>query len=84
MIPKLSTAVEAEVIGDEMVIYNASTEAAVHLNQSGAVIYQLIDGTRTSAEIVQLLAEAFPEAEVERDVMALFAQLQEAKIISYS
>jgi alpha-N-acetylglucosamine transferase len=83
MTPVLTSRLEAEVIGHEMVIYNATTEAAVHLNQSSTIIYQLIDGERTSSEIVEILREAFPDSNIESDVAALLVQLADAKVITY-
>lgn len=84
MTPVLSNDIEAEKIGDEMVIYNAVTEAAVHLNQSSTIIYSLINGSRSTAEIVQLLSDAFPDADIEADVAETLQQLADAKVISYA
>ena len=84
MTPILSKNIEAEKIGDEMVIYNAATEAAVHLNRSSTIIYSLIDGERTTAEIMQLLSAAFPDADIEPDVTKTLQQLANAKVISYA
>ena len=83
MIPVLSNDIEAEKIGAEMVIYNAITEAAVHLNETGTLIYGLIDGERDTAEMVELLSEAFPDAPVAEDLAMLMHQLAEAKVITY-
>ena len=83
MIPVLSNDIEAEKIGAEMVIYNAITEAAVHLNETSTLIYGLIDGERDTAEMVKLLSEAFPEAPVAEDLAMLMQQLAEAKVITY-
>ncbi len=84
MTPILSTHIEAERIGDEMVIYNAITEGAVHLNQTGTLIYGLINGERTTADIVDLLREAFPDAPVAEDVATLLKQLADAQVITYA
>lgn len=84
MTPTLSKHTEAEQIGDEMVIYNAITEGAVHLNQTGTLIYGLIDGERTTADIVDLLQEAFPDAPVSEDVATLLKQLADAQVITYA
>jgi len=82
VIPVLSKSIEAEKIGDEMVIYNAITEAAVYLNETSALIFGLIDDSRSDEEIVELLSEAFPDAPVSTDVAELLTQLKEAKIIT--
>lgn len=84
MIPALSKDIEAEKIGDEMVIYNAITEAAVHLNETSTIIFGLIDGERSTAEMVELLSEAFPEVNVADDVALVMKQLADAKVISYT
>ena len=84
MTPVLSKDIEAEQIGDEMVIYHAITESAVHLNQTSRLIYSLIDGQRSTSEIVALLSEAFPEAPVADDVAQLMKELAEAQVITYA
>lgn len=83
MIPVLSNDVEGEKIGDEMVIYNAITEAALHLNQTSTLIYGLIDGERSIAEMTLLLSEAFPDAPIAEDLAVVMQQLAEAKVITY-
>lgn len=84
MTPILSTHIEAEQIDDEMVIYNAITEGAVHLNQTGTLIYGLIDGERSTSDIVDLLKEVFPDAPIAEDVANLLKQLADAQVITYA
>jgi alpha-N-acetylglucosamine transferase len=84
MTPVLAETLEAELIEGEMVIYNSATEAAVHLNQTGTLVYQLIDGERSTTEIVEILSEAFPDADIESDVATLMTELAKAKVISYA
>ena len=84
MTPVLAETLEAELIEDEMVIYNSATAAAVHLNQTGTLIFQLIDGERSATEIVTMLSEAFPDADVEADAARLLSELAKAKVITYS
>lgn len=83
MTPVLSKDIEAEQIGDEMVIYHAITESAVHLNETSTLIFGLIDGERTTAEMVELLSEAFPDAPVAEHLAVVMQQLADAKVITY-
>jgi hypothetical protein len=67
-----------ERLDDEILLYHPGRTRALYLNQTAAVIWDLCDGERTTGEIIDLLTEAYPEAEaLEEDVRAtlrLFAQ----------
>jgi len=55
--------VVAEEAGEELVLYRGGTETTVYLNPSAAVIWRLLDGTRTGEAILDLLTEAYGEDE---------------------
>ena len=71
-----------ERIDGEITVYHPTLTTSVYLNETGAVIWELCDGTRTVADIIELLSEKYPESsnEVERDVKVLISQLIEKNI----
>ena len=57
------TGIVAEEAGEELVLYRGGTETTVYLNPSAAVIWRLLDGTRSGEAILDLLREAYGEDE---------------------
>ncbi len=55
---------------DQVLLYHLNKGRALTLNQTAGIILQLIDSRCTTAEIREVLREAFPESadEVESDV----------------
>ncbi|MBI5876705.1 MAG: PqqD family protein [Chloroflexi bacterium] len=51
-----------EVMGEEMLIYHPSQTKVVYCNATAALVWQLCDGTLTAAQLIDLLAKAYPEA----------------------
>lgn len=62
LIPQRDPGCEEEVLEGEIVLYSASAATALYLNESAALVWQLIDGQRRIADIESLLAGAYPEA----------------------
>ena len=50
----------AELEGESL-LYSHDKMAMVYLNESAAAIWRLCDGKRTVAEIIEVLAVAFPD-----------------------
>lgn len=71
-----------ERIDGETTIYHPTLTTAVYLNETGALIWELCDGTRTIGNIIELLSEHYPESseQIETDVKQLIAQLIEHDI----
>lgn len=68
-----------EMLDDEILLYNPAQTRVIALNPSAALVWQLLDGTRTRAEIVALIGSAYPEADtVAQDVEELLAKLRGA------
>ena len=61
-----------EAMDGELLLYHPGETKALYCNQTASLVWQLCDGARTAAEIIALLAEAYPEA---RDEIA--TQVQE-------
>ena len=66
-------------LDDEMLVYHPDRMTAVALNPTASVIWQLCNGERTVADIVEILRQAYPEAagtmarEVDEGVLALLS-----------
>jgi hypothetical protein len=69
--------VRTEVIEGELLIYHPGQTRAVYLNPQAAVIWGLCDGSRSIAEIANLIEENYPEAKsvAKDDVTATIAEL---------
>ncbi|MCK8602747.1 PqqD family protein [Desulfoferrobacter suflitae] len=65
-------------IEGEAVLLNQATGDYYGLNSVGCSFWEKIDGSRTVAEIIQLLMREYdvPEAAVTRDVLELIAEMQ--------
>jgi len=50
-----------EAVDNDIVLYHPGRNKALYLNETASVIWRLCDGNRTTAEIAELLQEAFPE-----------------------
>lgn len=62
----------------------ASMDNLYTLNETGAFIWQMLDGSRSVAEIATLMAERYdaPAAEIEADVLETVGSLLEAKLLA--
>ncbi len=62
----------------------ASMDNLYTLNETGAFIWQSLDGSRSVAEIATLMAERYdaPAAEIEADVLETVGSLLEAKLLA--
>ena len=67
-------------VPDGMVIYDNDANKVHYLNTTASVIYQLLDGKLTVAEIGELLQEAFGLSE-DIDVATNLGEMLEAKLI---
>lgn len=70
-------------LGREVVLLEPHSDRVAYTNASAAMIYQLCDGERTESEIVELLAEAYPEAaeQIPTQVSAVLEQLLSAGML---
>jgi hypothetical protein len=68
---------QMELLDGEVVFFHQSGLKIMHSNRTGALIWQLCDGQRTVAEIIQLLSAAYPEfaAEIHSDVPEILTTL---------
>jgi coenzyme PQQ biosynthesis protein PqqD len=68
--PRRKSGFHAEQLEDEVVLYHPSGNQILQLNQTAYLIWQLCNGERTLAAILELLQQAYPEAagEIAADV----------------
>lgn len=62
LIPQRDAGCVEEVLEGEIVLYSACSAKALYLNEPAALVWQLIDGKRSIAEMESLLTDAYPEA----------------------
>jgi hypothetical protein len=67
LIPQRDAGCVEEALEGEIVLYSASSAKAIYLNESAALVWQLIDGERSIAQIESLLTDAYPEAVTLKD-----------------
>lgn len=53
---------QLEELDGETLLYRHSLKKMIYLSESAAVVWKLCDGERTAQEIVNLLADAYPES----------------------
>ncbi len=61
---------ELEEIDGELLLYSPELNRSIHMNSAASLIWRLCDGKVTVAELIELLASAFPESKdsIEQDV----------------
>jgi hypothetical protein len=71
-----------EKIDNEITVYHPSLTTSIYLNESGAVIWELCDGKRTIAEIIDILVAAYPEnaESIEAGVLDIIGRLVDKNI----
>ena len=66
-----------ERIDKEIIVYHPSSTTSIYLNETGALVWELCNGSATTADIIRLLAEVYPEsrAQIEQDVADIIGRL---------
>jgi hypothetical protein len=66
----------------EHIVYHPTLTTSVYLNDTGAIIWQLCDGTRTVADIIATLTECYPDSgqEIRWGVRELLSTLVDKRI----
>lgn len=83
-IPRRSVNWREEQLDDELVLYNADSTQACYLNTTAGIVWQLIDGKRSTADICELLQAAYPDADtLQQDIALALSQLRSQRAITY-
>ena len=71
-----------ERIDNEITVYHPTLATSLYLNETGALIWELCDGVRPISEMIDILADLYPENEeqIADDVRALIRRLLEKNI----
>lgn len=84
--PKANPAVlQRQAPDGEVVLFNLDTGASLALNQTGVIVWQLVDGQRNVEQIVTAVRQLFPDAppDAVNDVSNLMDILAEEGFIGY-
>jgi len=75
-IPKPIQGFQTQTLAGEVVLLNPASNVILHINQTGALVWQLCNGLRSVTDIVILLSEAYPESrgQIEADVPQIIHQ----------
>lgn len=75
-----------EELDDEILLYHPGNSKTLYINKSASIIWQLCNGEHTVAEMIQMIAEAYPAASdgLEQDVMDTLERLADNQAISVS
>jgi len=84
-IPDRSAAMAWQTIDDEMVLLSLPGKELMGLNEVGARVWSLIDGTRSLARIAEVVAAEFDVTteEAHRDVIDFVTELNELGALSW-
>lgn len=71
-----------ERIDNEITVYHPALTTSLYLNETGALIWALCDGSRSVTEIIRTLGELYPESreQIARDVTDLVTTLVDRDI----
>ena len=61
-IPNPIEGFQTQTLDGEIVLFHPTGNTIIHLNQTGALVWQLCDGLRTVDEIIEILSTSYPEA----------------------
>lgn len=71
-----------EKIDNEITVYHPSLTTSIYLNETGAMIWELCDGKRTIAEMIDILTETYPEnsEQIQTGVMDIISRLVDKNV----
>jgi len=75
-IPKPVPGFQTQTLDGEIVLLHPEQNTILHVNPTGALVWQLCNGVRSVTEVVIILSEAYPEAqnEIAADVPQIIQQ----------
>lgn len=67
----------------ELLLYDPRSAVTLHLNGPSAVVWQLLDGQRSLADIVAVVQESYPEQadQIPEDIAAVIKDLADRNVI---
>ncbi|KAA6186742.1 PqqD family protein [Thiohalocapsa marina] len=75
---------ELEDAGGDLLAYVPEREDTVYLSETARIIWQLCDGQRTGADMVELIRDAYPEVEddIEQQVRDALGMLMTRELVT--
>jgi hypothetical protein len=72
-----------EDMDGELLLYHPPTAITLHLNGPSAIVWQLCDGQRTCADIIDMVKEAYPQQadQVADDIEQVVTDLAERGVL---
>ena len=72
-----------EDMDGELLLYNPASAVTLHLNGPSAIVWQLCNGERSAAEIIELVQDAYPDQDeqIKQDVGNVIDDLLERKVL---
>jgi hypothetical protein len=85
-IPRRAEAVAWQRIDGELVLLQAAVGRLLGVNDLGALVWELVDGTRTVAEIITIIAREHPAdaGRVAGDVEAYLRDLASERLVEWA
>lgn len=84
-VPRPARDYRVEEMDGELLLYHPQSTATVYMNHTAALVWQLCDGRRDVAEIVEILAESFPESrdDLRKDVVSTLDSFRQQGALSF-
>lgn len=83
-VPRRVEGYAIEQLDSEVLLYDPRRTAVIYLNWTALLVWQLCDGRRSSADIVDLLARAFHDSSrVAEDVAAALELLSGQGVVTF-
>jgi len=75
-IPRQTSDFELQEFEDELLLYHPAKTATFYLNPQAALIWRMCDGSRSIADLIALLEEAYPDQQdrIREDVFQTIRQ----------
>jgi hypothetical protein len=75
--------IKVETIDGELLLYHPRQTKAIYLNPTAAIIWSLCDGQRRVGEIIQLIADSYPESKdnLAEDVFTTLRELRDNGVL---
>jgi len=72
-----------EIIDNELLLFHPTETVIMYCNETASLVWRLCDGERTTQEIIDLLAAAFPEEgdRIAADVESVLTQFSQHSAI---
>jgi hypothetical protein len=72
-----------EDMDGEVLVYNTVTAETLHLNGPSAIVWRMCDGERSTAEIIELVEQAFPDqlAQIAQDIENVVRDLHQRQVL---